>query len=86
VCVGLLEFLGRRPDNRSMQMVRRRVLAISFSLALLALVSSGGAGGAATDRTAKVVVITSGVMPEGEGLASGDYGDADYGLVLRNRS
>jgi len=69
-----------------MQMVRRRVLAIAFSLALLALVSSGGSGRAATDRTAEVVVITSGVMPEGEGLSSGDYGYADYGLVLRNRS
>jgi hypothetical protein len=31
-------------------------------------------------------VITSGVVPEGEGLGSGDYGYADYGLVLRNRS
>src|SRR5438132_5459836 len=69
-----------------MQMVRRRVLAIVFSLALLALVSSGGSGRAATDRTAEVVVITSGVMPEGDGLSSGDYGYADYGLVLRNRS
>jgi hypothetical protein len=84
--LGLLEFLGRRPDNRFMQMARRRVLAIAFPLALLALVSSGGGGGAATDRTAKVVVITSGVVPEGEGLGSGDYGYADYGLVLRNRS
>ena len=86
MCVGLLEFLGRRPDNRFMQMMRRRVLAIAFSLALLALVSSGGSGRAATDRTAKVVVITSGVVPEGEGLGRGDYGYADYGLVLRNRS
>jgi len=51
-----------------MQRVRRRVLAIAFSLAVLGLVSSGGGGRAATDRTAKVVVITSGVMPEGEGL------------------
>jgi len=69
-----------------MLMVRRRVLAIAFSLAVLALVSSGGGGRAATDRTAKVVVITSGVMPEEEGLGGGDYGYADYGLVLRNRS
>jgi hypothetical protein len=69
-----------------MQMVRRRVLAIAFSFALLALVSSGGSGRAATDRTAKVVVITSGVLPEGEQSGSEDYGYADYGLVLRNRS
>jgi len=69
-----------------MQMVRRRVLAIAFSLALLALVSSGGSGRAATDRTETVVVLTSGVVPEAEVLASGDYGYADYGLVLRNRS
>jgi hypothetical protein len=69
-----------------MQMVRRRVLAIAFSLALLASVSSAASGRSATDRTAKVVVITSGVVPEGEGLGSGDYGYADYGLVLRNRS
>jgi hypothetical protein len=58
---------------------------LAFSLALLAFVSSGGSGRAATDRAAKVVVITSGIVPEGEGLA-GDYGYADYGLVLRNRS
>ena len=69
-----------------MQMVGRRVLAIAFSLALLALVFSGGGGRAATDRTATVVVITSGVVPEAEVLGSGDYGYADYGLVLRNRS
>jgi hypothetical protein len=69
-----------------MRRLRRRVLAIAFSLALLALVSSGGSGRAATDRTAKVVVITSGVVPEGEGFGSGDYGYAEYGLVLRNRS
>ena len=69
-----------------MQMVRRRVLAIAFSLALLASVSSGASGRAATDRTAKVVVITSGVVPEGEESGSGDYGYADYGLVLRNQS
>jgi hypothetical protein len=81
-----LEFLGRRPDNRFMQVVRRRVLAIAFSLALLALVSSGASGRAATDRTAKVVVITSGVLPEEEGSGSEDYGYADYGLVLRNQS
>jgi hypothetical protein len=69
-----------------MQMVRRRVLAIAFSLALLALVSSAGSGRAATDRMATVVVVTSGVVPEAEVLGSGDYGYADYGLVLRNRS
>jgi len=84
--MGLLEFLGRGPDNRFMQLVRRRVLAIAFSLALLALVSSGGRSGAATDPTAKVVVITSGFVPEEVGPGSGDYGYADYGLVLRNRS
>jgi hypothetical protein len=86
VWVGLLEFLGRGPDNRFMQLVRRRVLAIAFSLALLALVSSGGRSGAATDPTANVVVITSGFVPEEVGPGSGDYGYADYGLVLRNRS
>src|SRR5205809_5751717 len=69
-----------------MQTVRRRVLAIAFSLALLAFVSSGGSGRAATDRTAEVVVITSGVVPEEEGFGSGDYRYAEYGLVLRNRS
>ena len=69
-----------------MLMVRRRVLAIALSLPVLALVSSGGSGRAASDRTAQVVVITSGVVPEGEGSGSGDYGYADYGLVLRNRS
>jgi hypothetical protein len=68
-----------------MQMVRRRVVAIAFSAALLALVSSGG-GRAAADRTAAVVVVTSGLVPEGGVLGSGDYGYADYGLVLRNRS
>src|SRR2546430_10044532 len=83
---GLLEFLGRRPDNRFMQTVRRRILAIAFSLALLASLSSGGSGRAATDRTAEVVVITSGVVPEGEGFGSGEYGYAEYWLVLRNRS
>ena len=84
--MGLLAFVRRRPDNRVMQMERRRVLAIAISLALLALVSSGAAGRAATDPTATVVVITSGVVREGEALGSGDYGYADYGLVLRNRS
>ena len=69
-----------------MQMVRRRVLAIAFSLALLTPVASSGGGLAVTDRTAKVVVITSGVVPEGEGLGGGGYGYADYGLVLRNQS
>lgn len=67
-------------------MVRRRVLAFAFSLALLALVCSGGSGGAATGRTADVVVIASGLVPDGEKSGSGDYGYADYGLVLRNRS
>jgi hypothetical protein len=66
--------------------LRRRFLGIALSLAALASVSSGGSGRAATDRTAKVVVITSGVLPEGEGLGSGAYSYADYGLVLRNRS
>ena len=82
----LLEFLGRRVDNRFMPMMRRRVLAIAFLIALLASLCSGGSGRAATDQTATVVVITSGVVPEGEVLGSGDYGYADYGLVLRNRS
>jgi hypothetical protein len=82
----ILEFLGRRPDNRFMRTVRRPVLAITFSLALLASLVSGGSGDAATDRTAEVVVITSGVVPEGEGFGSGEYAYAEYGLVLRNRS
>jgi hypothetical protein len=69
-----------------MQTVRRRILAIAFSLALLASLSSGGSGRAATDRTAEVVVITSGVVPEGEGFGGGEYGYAEYGLVLRNQS
>jgi hypothetical protein len=69
-----------------MQMMRRRVLGIAFLLALLASLSSGGSGRAAADPTATVVVITSGVVPEGEVPGSGDYGYADYGLVLRNRS
>jgi hypothetical protein len=69
-----------------MPMMRRRVLAIAFLIALLASLSSGGSGRAATDRTATVVVVASGVVPEGEVLGSGDYGYADYGLVVRNRS
>lgn len=76
----------RSRNNPFMQMVRRRFLAIAFSLALLALVSSSGGGRAATDLTAKVVVITSGLVPEGERFGSDGYGYADYGLVLRNRS
>jgi hypothetical protein len=68
-----------------MQMGRRRVLAIAFSLVLLALILSGGGGRAAINRTAAVVVVTSGVFPEGEVLGE-DYGYADYGLVLRNQS
>jgi hypothetical protein len=69
-----------------MQMMRRRALAIAFMIALLASLSSGGSGRAATDRTAAVIVVTSGVVPEGEVLGSGDYGYADYGLVVRNQS
>ena len=69
-----------------MKMVGRRVLATAFSLALLALLFAGGGGRAATDPTATVVVLTSGVVSEAEVLGSGDYGYADYGLVLRNRS
>jgi hypothetical protein len=69
-----------------MQTVRRPVVAIAFSLALLAPLSSGGSGVAATARRAEVVVITSGVVPEGEGLGSESYRYAEYGLVLRNRS
>ena len=69
-----------------MQMVRRRVVVIAFSLALLAFVSSGGSGRAATDATAPVVVVTSAVVPEEEGLGSGEYRYAEYGLVLRNQS
>jgi hypothetical protein len=69
-----------------MQILRPRVLAIAFSLAVVGLISAGASGGAATDRAAKVVVITSGVLPEGEESGSGDYGYADYGLVLRNQS
>jgi hypothetical protein len=61
--------------------VRRRVLAITLSLAALASVSSDATGRAATDRTAKVVVSKSGVVPGGE-----RSGYAQYALVLRNRS
>jgi hypothetical protein len=86
VRLGLLAFLGRRPDNRFMQVVRRRVLAIAFSIVLLGSLSSAGSGRAATDPRATVVVITSGVLPEAERLGSRDYGYADYALVLRNRS
>jgi hypothetical protein len=64
-----------------MPSLRRRALAIAVSLAMLASVSSAGSGRAATDRTANVVVIKSGVVPEGDGS-----GYAEYGLVLRNRS
>jgi hypothetical protein len=69
-----------------MPRLRRRVLAIALSLAVLASVSLGGSGRAATDRTAKVVVINSGVVPGGEGPVHTQYGYAQYGLVLRNRS
>jgi hypothetical protein len=69
-----------------MQMVRRRVLATAFSLALLALLFSGGGGRAATEPTATVVVLATGVVPEADVHGSADYGYADYGLVLRNRS
>jgi len=69
-----------------MQVMRRRVLPIAFSIVLLGSLSSAGSGRAATDATATVVVITSGVVPEAEGLAGGDYRYADYALVLRNRS
>jgi hypothetical protein len=55
-------------------------------LAALASLSSGGSGRAATDRTADVVVVTSGLVPEGKNFGSGEYGYAEYGLVLRNRS
>jgi hypothetical protein len=61
--------------------VRRQVLAIALSLAVLAFVSLGGSGRAATDRTARVVVIKSGVVPGGE-----RSGYAQYALVLRNQS
>jgi hypothetical protein len=68
-----------------MRLVGRRVLGIAFSLALLAFVFSGASGGAATDPTSNVVVVTSGVVPEPQ-AGSKDYSYADYGLVLRNRS
>jgi hypothetical protein len=68
--------------NRELRLLRRRVLAIGC-LVLLAWVSSGRAAG---DRTAKVVVITSGVVPEEETSGTVGYGYADYGLVLRNQS
>ncbi len=61
-------------------------MAIVFSLALVVPALSGGSGAAATERAAEVVVVTSGVVPEGEGRGSGDYRYAEYGLVLRNRS
>jgi hypothetical protein len=61
--------------------VRPRGLVIALSLAVLASVSSGGSGRAATDRTAKVVVTKSGVVPGGE-----RSGYVEYALVLRNRS
>jgi hypothetical protein len=57
-----------------------------LSLAVLASVSSDGTGRAATDRAPRVVVIKSGVVPEGKGSGDGEYGYAEYGLVLRNRS
>lgn len=64
-----------------MRSVRRRVLAIALSLAVLGLVASGGSGQAATDRKAKVVVTKSGVVPGGE-----RSGYVQYALVLRNQS
>jgi hypothetical protein len=69
-----------------MPRLRRHVLAILLSLAVLASVSSGGSGRSATDRTATVIVIKSGVVPRGEGSGDAEYGYAQYGLVLRNRS
>lgn len=69
-----------------MQVERWRVVAIAISLALLALLSSGAGGRAASDATATVIVVTSGVVPEQESLGSGDYRYADYGFVLRNQS
>src|SRR5262245_35298593 len=69
-----------------MRGIRPPVRPVAFSLALLASLCSGGIGDAAADRTAEVVVIASGVMPEEEGFGSGDYEYAEYGLVLRNRS
>src|SRR2546423_6694486 len=69
-----------------MPRLRRRVLAIVLPLVVLASVSSGGSGRAATDRPAQVVVIKSGVVPGGESPGNAGYGYAQYGLVLRNRS
>jgi hypothetical protein len=69
-----------------MQGVRRRIVATAFSFVLLASFASGASGRAATDPSVDVVVINSGVMPEEERSGSAEYGYADYGLVLRNRS
>jgi hypothetical protein len=70
-----------------MQMVRRQVVAaIAFSFVVLALLSSGASGRTATDPSADVVVINSALLPEEERSGSAQYGYADYGLVLRNRS
>jgi hypothetical protein len=69
-----------------MRRVRPPVRPFAFLLVLLASLVSGGSSDAAADRAADVVVIASGVMPEGEGFGSGEYEYAEYGLVLRNRS
>jgi hypothetical protein len=69
-----------------MRRVRPLVRPFAFSLVLLASLFSGGSGEASADRTAAVIVLASGVMPEGEGPDSGEYEYAEYGLVLRNRS
>lgn len=82
----VLEFLGRRADNRFMRSVRPPARGFAFSLALLASLISGGSGDAAADRTTEVVVVASGVVPEGDGSGSGEYEYVEYGLVLRNRS
>jgi hypothetical protein len=63
-----------------MPSLRRRALAIAVSFGVLA-VASAGSGNAASGREAKVVVVTSGVVPGGEAS-----GYAEYALVLRNRS